>query len=791
MQKILRKRIGRDLKANLFRYLALAALIILSMYLVISIVGAAEMIIRGVDQHAAKNQLEDGEFRTFVPLTKAEQEKLRGQGAALEEMFYLDFAMEDAGTIRVFKNRNTLNLIELDEGRMAEKAGEVVLEKRYSEEYGWKTGDEITIGAQTFQITGIGTTPDYDTPLKNLSDSIVDSTQFGTAFVEEESYEMLKASGDSVKSEEYVYAYRLSGKMTDDKLKKELQNLELSINEVEDPYFKEYCRELLEKETGIGEGMAELFMDSKMVEDAMDLSNLVEFLTAEDNTRIKGSSGDQLVNKSAGLAAGVIIMVLFTYVISVFVVHNIEEESSVIGTLYALGVKRGELIRHYLMLPVIITLTSGILGMLAGLSKFGINLQTKDCYMYFSVPELETVCPPYLFVYAIVMPPAAAVLVNYLIIRRKLSKPALQLIRNETKQSRIRNIRLGKMGFIMRFSIRQMMRELRTGFTVVFGMFISLLILMLALDCYVLCVNISVESKADTKYEYMYTCKYPEEEVPQGGTACYAKMLKKEIFGYNMDVTVLGIDENNPYFDADVKEGKSRGVISSAMAQKYQLKQGDKVILTDEEEEMDYVFEVDDITQCSTGFYVFMDIDSMRELFGADGDYYNVVFSDKELDIPSGRLYAVTTREEIAQSSDVFVNMMGPMVSLMMVVSVIIFGVVMYLMMKIMLDRSAFGISLVKIFGYRKNEIQKLYLNGNFYIIAVGAAICIPLSKVAMDAMYPAMLSNIACGMNLAFSWKMYGEIYIGILILYFVINCFLKRRLDRVSMTEVLKNRE
>lgn len=791
MQKVLRKRILREFKANLFRYLALAALIILSMYLVISIVGAAEMIIRGVEEHAEKNQLEDGEFRTFVPLTEKEREKLEKKGVFLEEMFYLDFAMEDAGILRVFQNRNTLNLLELDEGRLAKKEGEIVLEKRYCEEHGKQTGDEITIGTETFRITGIGSTPDYDAPLKNLSDSTVDSAQFGTGFVEEHSYEKLRKSGGSAKSEEYVYAYRLSENMTDKKLKKELRKTDLSIREVEDPYFQEYCREILKKETGIGEGMAELFMDSDMVEEALDISNLVEFLPAEDNPRIGASSGDQVVNQSAGLAAGVMIMVLFTYVISVFVVHNIEEESSVIGTLYALGVRRSELLRHYLMLPVLITLAAGILGTLLGFSRFGVELQAVDCYQYFSIPELEKVYPPYLLFYAIVMPPAAAALVNYLVIRKKLSGTALQLIRNEGKQSRIHRIRLGKLGFIARFRIRQMMRELRTGFTVIFGMFISLLILMLAVDCYVLCENISVESKADTKYEYMYTYKYPEEEAPEGGTACYAKTLKKEVFGYNLDITVLGIEEGNPYFDAKVKEGKSRGVVSSAMAQKYGLKKGDKVILTDEEEERDYVFEVEDITQYSTGFFVFMDIHSMRELFGAGEDEYNVVFADRELDIPSGRLYAVTTREEIAKSSDVFVSMMGPMVIVMTVVAAVIFAVVMYLMMKVMLDRSAFGVSLTKIFGYRKKEIKKLYLNGNFYIVAVGAALCLPLAKRVMDAMYPALIANIACGMNLAFSWEMYAGIYGGILLLYFVINWFLGRRLERMSMTEVLKNRE
>lgn len=45
MQKILRKRVLRDLKDNLFRYLALGLLIVLAMYIVISIVAAADVTI--------------------------------------------------------------------------------------------------------------------------------------------------------------------------------------------------------------------------------------------------------------------------------------------------------------------------------------------------------------------------------------------------------------------------------------------------------------------------------------------------------------------------------------------------------------------------------------------------------------------------------------------------------------------------------------------------------------------------------------------------------------------------
>lgn len=49
----------------------------------------------------------------------------------------------------------------------------------------------------------------------------------------------------------------------------------------------------------------------------METSNLTQFLKADDNIRIGAAAGDQVISKLAGMVAGVIIMILFTYVISV------------------------------------------------------------------------------------------------------------------------------------------------------------------------------------------------------------------------------------------------------------------------------------------------------------------------------------------------------------------------------------------------------------------------------------------------------------------------------------------
>lgn len=59
MQKILSRRVLRDIRQNLPRYAALFFLVLLSMYLVVSLVGAAESIIRGAAQSSEEHFVED------------------------------------------------------------------------------------------------------------------------------------------------------------------------------------------------------------------------------------------------------------------------------------------------------------------------------------------------------------------------------------------------------------------------------------------------------------------------------------------------------------------------------------------------------------------------------------------------------------------------------------------------------------------------------------------------------------------------------------------------------------
>lgn len=72
MQRILGRRVFRDLKSNFLRYFALFMLMVMGMYMIVALVGAAETIIQGVEQGWQDNYLEDGQFGVFVPLQDSE-----------------------------------------------------------------------------------------------------------------------------------------------------------------------------------------------------------------------------------------------------------------------------------------------------------------------------------------------------------------------------------------------------------------------------------------------------------------------------------------------------------------------------------------------------------------------------------------------------------------------------------------------------------------------------------------------------------------------------------------------
>lgn len=115
MQRILSKRVLRDIRENLLRYLALFFLVAMVMYMVVAIVGAAETIMQGTEESAAAHHREDGQFGVFVPLTDSEITQITDKGVTVQQDFSLDFHQGQA-TLRIYQAREKIDLFAPEQG---------------------------------------------------------------------------------------------------------------------------------------------------------------------------------------------------------------------------------------------------------------------------------------------------------------------------------------------------------------------------------------------------------------------------------------------------------------------------------------------------------------------------------------------------------------------------------------------------------------------------------------------------------------------------------------------------
>ena len=97
----------------------------------------------------------------------------------------------------------------------------------------------------------------------------------------------------------------------------------------------------------------------------------------------------------------------------------------VVGTLRASGYTRGELVAHYLSMPVIVTLVAALIGNILGYTVFK-NIVVSMYYNSYSLPTYETIWNPDAFIKTTMIPLILMFVVNLVVIARMMRHTPLQ-----------------------------------------------------------------------------------------------------------------------------------------------------------------------------------------------------------------------------------------------------------------------------------------------------------------------------------------------------------------------------
>ena len=155
------------------------------------------------------------------------------------------------------------------------------------------------------------------------SDSMFDSIQFGVAVVSEEEF-----SAYPNESKTFCYAWKYPQEPEDDFQEKE---------------------------------WADAFLEA-----IAGKLPLTEYVPRYQNQAIQFTGEDMGGDRAMMIILLYIVIVIFAFVFAVTISNTISREATVIGTLRASGYTRRELIRHYMAMPLIITLISALIGNILG-----------------------------------------------------------------------------------------------------------------------------------------------------------------------------------------------------------------------------------------------------------------------------------------------------------------------------------------------------------------------------------------------------------------------------------------
>ena len=189
---------------------------------------------------------------------------------------------------------------------------------------------------------------------------------------------------------------------------------------------------------------------------------LIQWINKKDNNRISFIDGDMKGGVMIGKVMPIAILILTCILISVVLSRLLKREYLVIGTLYAIGCTKKELVRHYLKYPIIISLIGSVTGTVIG--SLLVNPLLSAVTKYYNLPLLIVNFDIKYTILSIILPFIFLIPVTYRVINKALKLSPLQLMRggnNKTKVNFIeRKLNLNRFNFNTKFKIRELCRSL-------------------------------------------------------------------------------------------------------------------------------------------------------------------------------------------------------------------------------------------------------------------------------------------------------------------------------------------
>lgn len=756
----LNKRFLRELKGELAKYIVIFVFMTAVIGLISGFLIADGSMYDTYNKSFEKYNIEDGNFELYSKADESVIDKLEKENVTIYENFYKEEIVvrhnnikndEDSqSTLRFYVNREEVDKVDLMEGSLPEDINEIAIDRMYAENNDIKVQDTLTVGSRILKVTGLVALSDYSSLFSDNSDTMFDSLKFGVGVVSQKCFD---AYDDT--HIHYVYSWLYDNKPEDDKEAK--------------------------------------LMADDFVKTISANAILVNYIPQYINQAIHFTGDDIGSDRSMMIVLLYVLIVIMAFVFAVTTNNTIVKEANVIGTLRASGYTRGELLRHYILLPIIVTIFGALVGNILGYTVFK-DIFVATYYGSYSLPTYHTLWNADAFLLTTVVPVIIMLVINIVIIGCRLKLSPLKFLRRDLSgKQKKKAMRLPAFRFFNRFRLRIIIQNMPNYITLFIGILFANVLLLFGIMLGPMLTHYQNEitDKLIAKHQYVLKTLV---DVDDNAAEKYCVKTLATIEGRlkSEDVLVYGVKDNSIYADINTASLKDNEVyITNGYADKFRIKKGDKITLKEKYDDNEYEFTVKDMYDYPSSFAIFMSDAAFKNVFDKSEDYYSGYFSDNILDINEKYVATQITLDDLTKVSRQLDRSMGETFNLVKIFAVVLFAVLMFLLTKLIVEKNTTSISMVKILGYSNREISRLYVTSTTIVVVLSVALSIGLSVVIMNYLFRVFMEEMSGWISCYYAPHIFPVMFILNITVYAVISFFMMAKIKKIPMDEALKTVE
>ncbi len=841
----LHKRIKRELIGDFRKYLALFVMLTVIIGATAGIYVANGSMETTLANAYEKYNIEHGHFAFKKEPTKGLLDRIEKEDITLCKQYNKEVAEDIDGDgekeadVRLFVMREDMNRICLIDGVFPSAADEIAIDRMHADNTGIKIGDTIVIAGRPLEVCGFVSFPDYTTLFRKNTDIMFDALSFNVACLTREGYDMIDGE------EKYEYAFRYNdapgddnaqnkladefiprlatlaatGGMLDDAdkaldLKNRLAEMEKYVADAQEAAAK-----LLTAQMNAGGAQLPTPPVSQEELDEIekyegDRNELVEFVPEYLNSAIHFAPNDFGNDKTLMSILLYILVGVLAFIFAITASSMITKESAVIGTLRASGYTRGELVRHYIAIPVAVTLISAVVGNILGYAWLK-DVVVSMYYNSYSLPTYETIWSSEALIRTTLIPVGITMLVNIVVISARMRFSPLQFLRGElTNRKRKKALRLPAFRFFGRFRIRILFSNIGGYLVMFFGVVFVCILLGFALG-----VPSTLKEYQDNSadlmlaaHEYVLMESTDEDgsmittSEPSAERYSMKTLLETSDPHVGESITVYGFVDDSRYFNDPairvIGEQSTSGVkdkaelpgvlVTSSYAEKFSLEAGQTITLKEQFTDVTYGFTVAGIYPLDGTLAVLIPNEEFNKEFALPEGSFNGFLSDKEItDVDEKYIAADITIDVILKVTKQLDHSIGSYMTYFQFICVIIAIVIIYLLTKTIVEKNATSISMVKVLGYTTGEISKLYIRITTIVVVISTAAGVFIGKWFLTYVWKVFMYGMSGWFEFIMTPLDMLKMFVATIVAYCIVVLFDMRRIRRIPMTDALKNVE